>query len=156
MPLFFCRPESLRLVLQQSCSSSTRVISLYLECICFSADLNLLDWSSNNHVAVALGSSVYIWNASVLCRPKSPRLVLQQSCSSSTRIISLYLECLCFFADLNLLDWSSNNHVAVALGSSVSKNHVGVALGSSVSKNHVAVALGSSVYIWNASVFLQT
>ena len=28
------------------------------------SDLNLLDWSSNNHVAVALGSAVYIWNAS--------------------------------------------------------------------------------------------
>ena len=28
------------------------------------SDLNLLDWSANNHVAVALGSSVYIWNAS--------------------------------------------------------------------------------------------
>ena len=27
------------------------------------ADLHLLDWSVNNHVAVALGSSVFIWNA---------------------------------------------------------------------------------------------
>lgn len=26
--------------------------------------LNLLDWSNNNHVAVALGSSIYIWDAS--------------------------------------------------------------------------------------------
>lgn len=26
--------------------------------------LNLLDWSANNHLAVALGSSVYLWNAS--------------------------------------------------------------------------------------------
>ncbi|XP_060565732.1 cell division cycle protein 20 homolog [Ruditapes philippinarum] len=26
--------------------------------------LNLLDWSSNNHLSVALGSSVFIWNAS--------------------------------------------------------------------------------------------
>jgi cell division cycle protein 20 (cofactor of APC complex) len=25
--------------------------------------LNLLDWSSNNEVAVALGSAVYLWNA---------------------------------------------------------------------------------------------
>lgn len=30
--------------------------------ICFS-DLNLLDWSVNNHLAVALGSSIYLWNA---------------------------------------------------------------------------------------------
>ena len=136
MPLFFGRPESPRLVLQQSCSGSTRIISLkescwgstriislkescsgstriislYLECLCFFADLNLLDWSSNNHVAVALVVSLYLE-----CRPESPRLVLQQSCCGSTMIISLYLECLCFFADLNLLDWSSNNHVAVAL-----------------------------------------
>ena len=28
------------------------------------SDLNLLDWSANNHLAVALGSSVYLWNAS--------------------------------------------------------------------------------------------
>lgn len=27
-------------------------------------DLNLLDWSVNNHLAVALGSNVYLWNAS--------------------------------------------------------------------------------------------
>ena len=27
-------------------------------------DLNLLDWSANNHLAVALGSSIYLWNAS--------------------------------------------------------------------------------------------
>jgi hypothetical protein len=26
-------------------------------------DLNLLDWSANNTVAIALGSSVYLWNA---------------------------------------------------------------------------------------------
>lgn len=26
-------------------------------------DLNLVDWSSNNILAVALGSSVYLWNA---------------------------------------------------------------------------------------------
>lgn len=28
------------------------------------SDLNLLDWSSNNHVSVALGTAVYIWDAS--------------------------------------------------------------------------------------------
>lgn len=27
------------------------------------ADLNLIDWSENNVLAVALGSSVYLWNA---------------------------------------------------------------------------------------------
>ena len=27
------------------------------------SDLHLLDWSVNNHLAVALGSSIYIWNA---------------------------------------------------------------------------------------------
>ena len=26
--------------------------------------MNLLDWSVNNHLAVALGSNVYLWNAS--------------------------------------------------------------------------------------------
>lgn len=31
--------------------------------VCFDADLNLLDWGSNNILAVALGSSVYLWNA---------------------------------------------------------------------------------------------
>lgn len=30
----------------------------------FISDLNLLDWSVNNHLAVALGSNVYLWNAS--------------------------------------------------------------------------------------------
>ena len=25
--------------------------------------LNLLDWSSNNHLAVALGAQIYIWSA---------------------------------------------------------------------------------------------
>ena len=29
----------------------------------FFSDLNLLDWSLNNYLAVALGSSVYLWNA---------------------------------------------------------------------------------------------
>ena len=29
---------------------------------CF-ADLNLIDWSQNNHLAVALGDTVYLWNA---------------------------------------------------------------------------------------------
>ena len=27
------------------------------------SDLNLLDWSCNNHLAVALGGFVYLWNA---------------------------------------------------------------------------------------------
>ena len=27
------------------------------------ADLNLLDWSVNNHLAVALGGNIYLWNA---------------------------------------------------------------------------------------------
>lgn len=35
----------------------------YYWCYLFS-DLNLLDWSVNNHLAVCLGPSVYLWNAS--------------------------------------------------------------------------------------------
>lgn len=40
-------------------------------------DLNLLDWSCNNHLAVALGSFVYLWNAQSgeivqLCQMDSP------------------------------------------------------------------------------------
>ena len=27
------------------------------------SDLNLLDWSVNNHLAVALGGNIYLWNA---------------------------------------------------------------------------------------------
>ena len=27
------------------------------------SDLNLLDWSANNHVALSLNNSVYLWNA---------------------------------------------------------------------------------------------
>jgi WD40 repeat protein len=30
----------------------------------FYLDLNLLDWSCNDHLAVALGGFVYLWNAS--------------------------------------------------------------------------------------------
>ena len=30
----------------------------------FISDLNLLEWSSNNHIGLALGSAVYLWNAS--------------------------------------------------------------------------------------------
>ena len=30
----------------------------------FFIDLNLVDWSKNNMLAVALGASVYLWNAS--------------------------------------------------------------------------------------------
>lgn len=30
---------------------------------CFIADLNLVDWSCDNILAVALNSSVYLWNA---------------------------------------------------------------------------------------------
>lgn len=35
-------------------------------CVCavwLSKDLNLVDWSSQNHLAIALGGVVYIWNA---------------------------------------------------------------------------------------------
>jgi len=39
-------------------------IHLYSMDILLFADLNLLDWSVNNHLAVALGSNVYLWNAS--------------------------------------------------------------------------------------------
>ena len=30
---------------------------------CTVSDLNLLDWSVNNHLAVCLGGHVYLWNA---------------------------------------------------------------------------------------------
>lgn len=41
------------------------------------SDLNLLDWSCNNHLAVALGGFVYIWDAGTgsiqqLCQMDSP------------------------------------------------------------------------------------
>ena len=41
------------------------------------SDLNLLDWSCNNHLAVALGGFVYLWNAASgdivqLCQTESP------------------------------------------------------------------------------------
>ena len=29
----------------------------------FLSDLNLLDWSCNNHLAVCLGTHLYLWNA---------------------------------------------------------------------------------------------
>ena len=29
----------------------------------FTIDLNLLDWSANNHVALSLNNAVYLWNA---------------------------------------------------------------------------------------------
>ena len=32
-------------------------------CVALFLDLNLLDWSCNNHLAVALGGFVYLWNA---------------------------------------------------------------------------------------------
>lgn len=40
-------------------------------------DLNLLDWSCNNHLAVALGGFVYLWNAATgnivqLCQTSTP------------------------------------------------------------------------------------
>ena len=40
-------------------------------------DLNLLDWSCNNHLAVALGGFVYLWNATTgdivqLCQTATP------------------------------------------------------------------------------------
>lgn len=41
------------------------------------SDLNLLDWSCNNHLAVALGGFVYLWNAASgdivqLCQTETP------------------------------------------------------------------------------------
>lgn len=51
-------------------TSSTIIVSIslaYLQVDIFSIltilDLNLVDWSANNVLAVALGSSVYLWNA---------------------------------------------------------------------------------------------
>ena len=37
--------------------------NLVLISLRFFSDLNLLDWSVNNHLAVALGGAVYLWNA---------------------------------------------------------------------------------------------
>lgn len=65
----------------------------------FLTDLSLIDWSSQNMLAVALGSSVYLWNAS-----KGEITLLQQS-----EIGGDYVSCVNWTAD--------GNHLAVGLSS---------------------------------------
>ena len=48
----------------QKCFSLIFSYKFYLFSNFSPLDLNLLDWSHNNHVAVALAGTVYLWNAS--------------------------------------------------------------------------------------------
>ena len=38
-------------------------VHLTVQDLSFCIDLNLLDWSANNHVALSLNNAVYLWNA---------------------------------------------------------------------------------------------